>query len=79
MSGGEYRELDHSKPWQYEEDGLTVTRSKAWTAPGCHIGCDIKLYTNSDGELVRIEGDEESPYNHGRLCARCLDIKEPAM
>ncbi len=76
MSMGEYRKLEHSKPWQYEEDGLTVTRSKAWTAPGCHIGCDIKLYTDSEGKLVRIEGDEESPYNHGRLCARCLDIKE---
>lgn len=71
-----YRELEHSKPWQYEEDGLTVTRSKAWTAPGCHIGCDIKLYTDKDGNLVKVEGDEESPYNNGRLCARCLDIKE---
>jgi len=76
MTNSRYRELDHSKPWQYEEDGLTVTRSKAWTAPGCHIGCDIKLYTNEEGELVKIEGDEESPYNQGRLCARCLDIKE---
>lgn len=77
MSGNSgYRELEHSKPWQYEEGELTVTRSKAWTAPGCHIGCDIKLYTDKDGKLVRVEGDEESPYNHGRLCARCLDIKE---
>lgn len=76
MANSGYREVEHSKPWQYEEDGLTVTRSKAWTAPGCHIGCDIKLYTDKDGNLVKIEGDEESPYNQGRLCARCLDIKE---
>ena len=76
MASSGYRELEHSKPWQYEEDGLTVTRTKAWTAPGCHIGCDVKLYTDKEGKLVRIEGDEESPYNQGRLCARCLDIKE---
>ena len=46
-----YREVYHSKPWQYEEDGLTVTNTQAWTAPGCHIGCDVKLYTDKDGKL----------------------------
>lgn len=76
MCDSTYRQLEHSKSYTYEEDGLTVTRGKAWTAPGCHIGCDILLYTNEDGKLVKVEGDEECPYNNGRLCVRCLDIKE---
>jgi anaerobic selenocysteine-containing dehydrogenase len=76
MSESGYRHLEHAMPYTYEEDGLTVTRTKAWTAPGCHIGCDVLLYTDKDKRLVRVEGDPESPYNQGRLCARCLDLKE---
>lgn len=68
--------VDHEKPWQYEEDGLTVTRGSAWTGPGCHLGCGVKLYTNDQGELVKVEGDEENPFNRGRLCVRCLDLPE---
>ena len=29
-----YRELAHSEPYAHKEDGLTVTRSKAWVALG---------------------------------------------
>ena len=65
MSGnGGYRELEHSKPRQYEEDGLTVTRSKAWTAPGCHIDCDINPYTDEESGLVRIEDLAKRLANH---------------
>ncbi|MDR1088464.1 MAG: molybdopterin-dependent oxidoreductase [Coriobacteriales bacterium] len=68
---------DLGKPWQYEEDGLTVTRGCAWSPPGCHpVGCGIKVYTNSEGELVKIEGDENHPITNGRLCVRCLTMKD---
>ena len=68
---------DLGKPWRFEEDGLTVTRGCAWSPPGCHpTGCGIKTYVNSNGELVRIEGDENHPITNGRLCVRCLTIRD---
>ena len=68
---------DLGKPWRFEEDGLTVTRGCAWSPPGCHpTGCGIKTYVNSAGELVRVEGDENHPITNGRLCVRCLTIRD---
>ena len=44
---------DLGKPWRYEEDGCTVTRTCAWSAPGCHpVGCGLKVYVR-DGKVVR--------------------------
>jgi anaerobic selenocysteine-containing dehydrogenase len=73
---GRYALVEHEKPWKYEEDGLTVTRGSAWSGPGCHDGCGVLLYTDSNGKLVKCEGDPENPYNQGRLCVRCLDVAE---
>jgi len=61
--------------WQWEENGYTVTRSNAWSGPGCHDGCGVLLYTK-DGKLVKVEGDPENPFNAGRLCVRCLALPE---
>jgi anaerobic selenocysteine-containing dehydrogenase len=33
----------------------------------CHGGCGVLLHVK-DGALVKIEGDRDSPLNHGRLC-----------
>jgi anaerobic selenocysteine-containing dehydrogenase len=33
----------------------------------CHGGCGVLLHV-ADGRLVKIEGDDEAPLNHGRLC-----------
>lgn len=64
-------------PWQWEEDGMVVTRSAAWSAPGCHNGCGVKIYTDKEtGKFIKVEGDEDNPYNHGRLCARCIAVPE---
>lgn len=62
-------------PWQWEEDGMTVTRGTARSAPGCHNVCGILSYTK-DGKLVKVEGDPMDPYNQGRLCSRCLCIPD---
>ena len=44
---------DIGKPWRYEEDGLTVTRTSPWSPPGCHpVGCGLKLYVNDEGRIV---------------------------
>jgi len=64
------------KPWKWEEDGLTVTRGNAWTGPGCHEGCGVLLCTNKEGKLVKVEGDIENPWNQGRLCLRCLALRD---
>jgi anaerobic selenocysteine-containing dehydrogenase len=48
----------------------------AWSAgAGCHGGCGQKLYVE-DGQLVRIEGDENNPWNQGRSCPRVLALKQ---
>ncbi len=62
-------------PWRWEEDGMIVTRTTARSAPGCHNVCGILTYVK-DGELVKVEGDPEDPYNQGRLCSRCLCIPD---
>ena len=68
---------DLDKPWQFEEDGLTVTRGCAWSAPGCHpVGCGVKFYVDADGKLVKVEGDENQPITQGRLCVRCLTLPD---
>ena len=71
-----YEYVEHKKPWRYQEGNLTVTRTSAWSGPGCHLGCGILLYTDENGKLVKVEGDPENPFNKGRLCPRCLDMIE---
>lgn len=64
-------------PWQWEEDGMVVTRSAVWSAPGCHNGCGVKLYTDKEtGKFIKLEGDEDNPYFQGRLCSRCIAMPE---
>lgn len=47
-----------------------------WSAgAGCHGGCGQKLYVE-DGKLVKVEGDEKSPWNQGRSCPRVLALKQ---
>ena len=60
----------NARPIQWEEDGYTVTRTTAWSGPGCHEGCGVLLYSK-DGKVEKIEGDPLHPYNQGRLCAKC--------
>src|SRR5512135_2009255 len=64
-----------ARPWHWEENGYTVTRSNGWSGPGCHEGCGVLLYTKN-GKLVKVEGDPENPFNQGRLCVRCLALPE---
>ena len=53
-----------------------MVRSTAWSpGPGCHGGCGFKMYVK-DGRLLRVEGDEEHPFNHGRLCPRMLALTQ---
>jgi anaerobic selenocysteine-containing dehydrogenase len=44
--------------------GIKVLKS---VCRSCHGGCGVLLHVE-DGRLVKVEGDRESPLNHGRLC-----------
>ena len=68
---------DLGKPWRYEEGDFTVVRTSMWSPPGCHpVGCGLKIYVNKDGVIDHVEGDENNPITKGRLCARCIALKD---
>ena len=70
---------DLGKPWKFtdEDTGLHVTRSCVWSPPGCHpVGCGVKMYVDDYGKLVKVEGDENHPVTQGRLCMRCIALKD---
>lgn len=68
---------DLGKPSRFEEDGLTVIRTAMWSPPGCHpVGCGLKIYVDKEGKIDHVEGDENNPITKGRLCARCLALKD---
>lgn len=71
------REAYHEGQWRWEEDGYTVTRTYAYSAPGCHDSCGVLLYTK-DGKLEKVEGDPLDPCANGKLCMRCLNLDEAA-
>ena len=51
-----------------EDTGIEVKRSLcAICSPGHHCGVDCYV---KDGEIIRVEGTEEHPYNHGKLCTK---------
>ncbi|MBR2521975.1 MAG: molybdopterin-dependent oxidoreductase [Coriobacteriales bacterium] len=68
---------DLGKPWKFEEGDFTVVRSAMWSPPGCHpVGCGVKIYVDKDGVIDHVEGDENNPITKGRLCVRCLALKD---
>lgn len=53
-----------------------IVRTTTWSAgPGCHGGCGVLAHIEG-GKLVKIEGDSDHPWNHGRLCARALAMTQ---
>ena len=68
---------DIGKPWRFKDGDLTVTRSSVWSPPGCHpTSCGVKFYVDEEGKLDHVEGDENNPVTKGRLCVRCLAMKD---
>ena len=53
-----------------------IVRTTTWSAgPGCHGGCGAKVHVK-DGRVVKIEGDEDHPWNQGKLCVRALAMTQ---
>ncbi len=50
--------------WISNDSGTTVLKS---VCRSCHGGCGVLLHVRK-GVLEKVEGDRESPLNHGRLC-----------
>ena len=68
---------DLGKPWRWQEGENTITRGCPWSAPGCHpVGCGLKITTDKDGKIIHVEGDENHPVSKGRLCPRCITLKD---
>ena len=64
------------RPWRWEENGETVTRSIALGGSGCHSNaCGVRLHVR-DGRLVKVTGDPDFPLSRGRLCPRCRALPE---
>jgi len=57
----------HQQP--SERSGETASSAAIFKSVcrSCHGGCGVLLHVK-DGHLVKVEGDRESPLNHGRLC-----------
>ncbi|MCL1846413.1 MAG: molybdopterin-dependent oxidoreductase [Coriobacteriia bacterium] len=62
-------------PTSWKEGDYTVTRTTAWSAPGCHAGCGIVCYVK-DGKLEKVEGDHAHPFNQGHICPRCAALPD---
>ncbi|MBT4287276.1 MAG: molybdopterin-dependent oxidoreductase, partial [Deltaproteobacteria bacterium] len=57
-------------------NNIEVFSTITWSAgAGCHGGCGQKLIIQ-DGKLIKVEGDEKSPWNQGRSCPRVLALKQ---
>ena len=69
--------MAYGKEWQVvRDDGTVVTRSNTWSPPGSHpVGYGVKVVTK-DGELIRIEGDDDNPITTGRVNALNLALRE---
>jgi anaerobic selenocysteine-containing dehydrogenase len=58
------------------QEKVEIYPTVTWSAgPGCHGGCGQKLYIR-DGKLLKVEGDEDHPFNQGRACPRVLALTQ---
>ena len=58
------------------EAGVREFKTVTWSAgAGCHGNCGQKIYVK-DGRMIRIEGDENHPWNQGRSCPRVLALSQ---
>ena len=61
-----------------QSDGVKIVKTGAWSGgPGCHGGCGVELHIK-DGNLIKVEGDENHPFLQGRLCPRALALTQYA-
>jgi formate dehydrogenase major subunit len=63
----------HIEPFSVEsiEKGPRIRDAKVFhsVCPYCAVGCSLNVYVK-DGKVLDIEGDPNSPINHGTLCPK---------
>jgi len=58
------------------DNDIKIVPTSVWSAgAGCHGGCGQKLYVK-DGKVIKVEGDENNPWNQGRACPRVLALTQ---
>ena len=55
------------QPTRLQDGGQQADTVLKSVCRSCHGGCGVLLHVR-DGVLLKVEGDRESPLNHGRLC-----------
>ena len=67
-----------SDEWKRVNDDGTITiKSCTWSPPGEHpIGWGVEYTVDADGNLLKVEGDEDHPIYGGRLNCTMLDLVE---
>ena len=61
-----------------KDEDVEVFPTVVWSAgAGCHGSCGQKLYVKG-GRLIKVEGDENNPWNQGRACPRVLALTQYA-
>lgn len=59
-----------------KDSNTQIFKTTTWSpGPGCHGGCGILVHVR-DGQVVKVEGDPDHPWNQGRLCSRCLSMTQ---
>ena len=54
------------------DSNVKIYPTVVWSAgAGCHGNCGQKLYVK-EGKLIKVEGDENHPWNQGRACSLLL-------
>lgn len=61
-----------------DDNNVDIINTVTWSAgAGCHGNCGQKLYVKN-GKLIKVEGDENHPFNQGRSCPRVLALTQYA-
>ena len=59
--------MDSDQPLSHADSKTGATKVLKSVCRSCHGGCGVLLHVK-DGRLVKVEGDRDSPFSHGRLC-----------
>ena len=57
------------------EEGERSSDGRLVPGAGCHGGCGLEFHVK-DGKVVKVEGDPEHPWYHGRVCPRALAMTQ---
>lgn len=61
-----------------ENSSVQIHPTVVWSAgAGCHGNCGQKIFVK-DGKMIKVEGDENHPWNQGRSCPRVLALTQYA-